>query len=73
MGFSGRRLLSAFVVIEVALSLVLLIGAGLMIKSFIQIQNVNPGFVSENVLTANITLPAPNIERISGHVHATGT
>ncbi|HZS46905.1 MAG TPA: ABC transporter permease, partial [Blastocatellia bacterium] len=57
IGFSGKRLLSAFVIIEVALSLILLIGSGLMIKSFLQIQDVNRGFSTENILTASITLP----------------
>ncbi len=45
------------VVIEVALSLSMVVGAGLLVKSFIAIQNVNPGFNSESVLTAQISLP----------------
>jgi putative ABC transport system permease protein len=46
----------ALVVTEVALGLVLLIGAGLMMRSFASLTNVNPGFDPGNVLTARITL-----------------
>ena len=48
---------SALVVAEVALSLVLLAGAGLMIRSFVKLQNLDLGFQAENVLTAQIFLP----------------
>ncbi len=46
----------SLVVAEVALGLVLLIGAGLMMRSFASLTNVNPGFDPNNVLTARITL-----------------
>ncbi|PYX28340.1 MAG: ABC transporter permease [Acidobacteria bacterium] len=47
----GHRTRSILVVSEVALSLILLIGAGLMIRSFQKLQGVNPGFESRHVLT----------------------
>jgi putative ABC transport system permease protein len=54
----GRRIFrEAMVGVEVAASLVLLIGVGLLVRSFIHLARTSPGFHSENVLTAVIPLP----------------
>lgn len=56
---AGRRQLirNVLVVLEVASALVLLVGAGLMIKSFWQLQKVDPGFQTDNALTLKVSLP----------------
>jgi putative ABC transport system permease protein len=56
-GFNRRRLREMFIVAEFSLAVLLLIGAGLMIRSFLQLQRVNPGFDPDHVLTAQIFLP----------------
>ncbi len=53
-----NQLRNGLVIAEVALALVLLTGAGLLLKSFVRLQNINPGFNPENVLTAEVSLPA---------------
>jgi len=55
----GRtRLRSSLVILQVALSLVLLIGAGLLIRSFGRLRAVDPGFDTEQLLTAEVALPS---------------
>ena len=54
----GRALQSGLLVLEVALSVVLVVGALLLLKSFSRLTNVNPGFQSENVLAFQVSLPA---------------
>jgi putative ABC transport system permease protein len=56
-GGAATRLRSALVVLQVALSVVLLIGSGLLMRSFAEIQAVDPGFTTENLLTAGVGLP----------------
>jgi putative ABC transport system permease protein len=53
---AGKRTRNALVAVEVALSLVLLIGAGLMIKSFLRLQQTNLGFNPDQVLTVDLAL-----------------
>lgn len=52
-----RRTRNLFVVTEVALSIVLLAGAGLMLNSFLRLRRVSPGFAPQNILTTQISLP----------------
>jgi putative ABC transport system permease protein len=56
-GMRQRRIRQTFVVAEIALAVVLLVGAGLMLRSFDSLRGVNPGFAARNVLTARLTIP----------------
>jgi putative ABC transport system permease protein len=55
----GRRLRSALVVLEVAMSLLLLVGTGLMMRTYVKLVAVDPGFVSADTLVAHVALPRP--------------
>jgi putative ABC transport system permease protein len=56
-GFRGGKLRNTLVIVEVALSLTLLAGAGLLIRSFVRLQNVDLGLNPENILVARLPLP----------------
>jgi predicted permease len=62
VGMASRqhRFLSALVACEFALSLVLMVGAGLLLRSFWKVLEVQPGFNSEQLVTAQVWLPVPN-------------
>jgi len=56
-GVRHRRMRQAFVVSEIALAVVLLVGAGLMLRSFGSLRRVNPGYNTNNILTLRLQLP----------------
>jgi putative ABC transport system permease protein len=62
---SGHRTRRILVVAEVALSLLLLVGAGLMIRSFQKLRSVNPGFDSRNILTMTAMVPGAKFAKPS--------
>jgi putative ABC transport system permease protein len=56
-GGDRRRIRNLLIVAEVALSVILLVGAGLLIRSFLALQRVNPGFDAGDVLTFELSMP----------------
>jgi predicted permease len=62
-GRGGRRLRRALVVSEVAVALMLLIGAGLMVVSFERLQRANLGFDPNHILTLRVSIPATKLSR----------
>jgi len=65
-GGRRRRLQGGLVVGEVALALVLLVGAGLLVRSFIRLIEVNPGFDTADVLAARIRLTPARYRKVAG-------
>jgi putative ABC transport system permease protein len=56
-GVRHRRMRQMFVIAEIALAVVLLVGAGLMLRSFASLRRVNPGYSTTNILTMRLQLP----------------
>jgi putative ABC transport system permease protein len=56
-GHHGNRIRGFLIISEVAVSFLLLIGAGLLINSFVRLRHIDPGFRAENLLTMKIALP----------------
>src|SRR6185369_7566283 len=63
-GGARQRLRSAFVVGELAVALVLLVGAGLLIKTFWKLRSVEPGFDPNHLLTMRVELPETRYENV---------
>jgi putative ABC transport system permease protein len=61
-GYAGRRLRSVLVVAQMALTLVLLVGAGLLGKSFYRLMRTDPGFSTESAVAMELTLPSPRMD-----------
>ena len=62
-GIRRNRIRNALVIAEVAIALVLLVSAGLLMKSFVRIQNVNPGFNPHGIVTMELSLPVAKYAR----------
>jgi putative ABC transport system permease protein len=65
-GFHQSKARSLLVISEVSLALVLLIGAALLIRSFLALRNVNPGFDAHNVLTLEMSLTGDRFQKTAG-------
>jgi putative ABC transport system permease protein len=67
-GHTRARMKSLLVVGQVALSLLLLLGAGLLLRSFVELLRTDPGFEAHNVLTMNISLPTIKYAKPDQHI-----
>jgi putative ABC transport system permease protein len=65
-GLRHNKTRALLVITEMALALVLLIGAALLIRTFVAIRQVNPGFDARDVLTMRMSLTGPRFEKTSG-------
>jgi putative ABC transport system permease protein len=63
-GTARQRLRSAFVVAEVAVALILLVGAGLLVKTFWKLRSVEPGFNPDRMITMRVELPETRYEDV---------
>ncbi|HEY3040198.1 MAG TPA: ABC transporter permease [Pyrinomonadaceae bacterium] len=63
-GGSRQRLRSTFVVVELAVALILLVGAGLLIKTFWNLRSVEPGFTPDHLLTMRVELPEARYKEV---------
>src|SRR5258705_3793732 len=63
-GAARQRLRSMFVVVELAVALILLVGAGLLIKSFWKVRAVEPGFKTDHLLTMRVELPETRYKEV---------
>ena len=71
-GPSGTLVRHAIVVAQMALATMLLVGAALLLQSFVRLQQVRPGFDPEGVITARISLPRAQYPDASAHVGLSG-
>jgi putative ABC transport system permease protein len=63
MGFRHGKIRSLLVISEMALALVLVIGAALLIRTFLKLEDVNPGFTTHNVLTASMSISGSRFQK----------
>jgi putative ABC transport system permease protein len=63
-GRAHQRVRSTFVVVELAIALVLLVGAGLLVKTFWKLRNVEPGFNPDHLLTMRVELPEARYKEV---------
>src|SRR6185312_3996763 len=59
LGFAGQHSRNLLVVVQMALTLILLVGAGLLGKSFYRLLQIDPGFSTESAVAMDLSLPSP--------------